>query len=606
MAKDKEIVVKRIYMLDEGTYDAKSYVVIDDGIPSHKLKKLPLSKIKGQKGDKGDKGDTGPQGADGADGRDGADGFSPEVTIEPIEPSGGNPGGYEITITSAEHPEGQTFEIYDGRDGSGGGGSYTAGDAISIAEDIISVKIGSGLELDETADHKLQVKLGKGLAFNEEQGVEAGAIEIDTDVSDVVATVQELAKAIDSQLVTNYSVAGITKIMDIGSTLKQITGVTEQFGLTVYNAFTVPINEHIRLGSADESPTLFGVYAFQSHGDPVIFGLYEYDFDTQSSDYVADTGAVYLGAGHNEFPLVHINPRMKELSSGKLYYTALHLKPQHSASGPILLTNEGMHDVSGASYTLAGLNLNPQLAVWSKDDDNHPIIDFTDPDVGLNVPDDNPQQSGRNYKYGPWSGGYARCYDMPSFYVQIRNGTPPVPHTEPFDNIDNYTLQIDSVQSIFNTTGKMVLQAVKPYLDVDIVSWDVYDCLQQDSAKYGGDVYTRGSNSWTKFVDSNNVTVQELGVVATIDGVDVYGRRYTPSSPVHLSADTTYWFAATGGGNWADIANVVRYAGNDAVTKDLYSCNNPGYVHDSTMTRATDVRGTFLSVTDSNGDTYVI
>ena len=51
MAKDKEIVVKRIYMLDEGTYDAKSYVVIDDGVPSHKLKKLPLSKIKGQKGD---------------------------------------------------------------------------------------------------------------------------------------------------------------------------------------------------------------------------------------------------------------------------------------------------------------------------------------------------------------------------------------------------------------------------------------------------------------------------------------------------------------------------------------------------------------------------
>jgi hypothetical protein len=276
----------------------------------------------------------------------------------------------------------------------------------------------------------------------------------------------------------------------------------------------------------------------------------------------------------------------------------MHLNPQHQANGPLLLANDGMN-----GQYITGLNLIPQLAVWSKDDRNHPVIDFTNPDVGLNVTD----ASGDNYVYGPWSEGFSKCYGVPSFYVQIRNGLPPTPHTAPFDNIDNYTLQIDSVQSIFNTTGKMILQAVKPYLDVDIVSWDVYDCLQQDSAKYGGDVYTRGSNSWTKFVDSNNVTVQELGVVATIDGVDVYGRRYTPSSPVHLSADTTYWFPATGGGNWADIANVVRYAGNTApVTKDLYTCNNPGYVHDSTMTRANAVRGTFLSVTDSNGNTYVI
>ena len=127
------IQVSRIYELDEGVYADNSYVVIDDGIASNKLKKLPLSKIKGTPGERGPqgpqgpKGDTGPQGpqgpkgdtgaagADGTDGADGVDGVSPDVTITPVEPSGDTPQGYEVKITDAEHPEGQTFEIHDGR-----------------------------------------------------------------------------------------------------------------------------------------------------------------------------------------------------------------------------------------------------------------------------------------------------------------------------------------------------------------------------------------------------------------------------------------------------------------------------------------------------------
>jgi len=60
---------------------------------------------------KGTKGDTG---ATGADGQDGADGVSPEVTIGTIT------GGHSVTITDADHPGGQTFNVTDGEDGQDG------------------------------------------------------------------------------------------------------------------------------------------------------------------------------------------------------------------------------------------------------------------------------------------------------------------------------------------------------------------------------------------------------------------------------------------------------------------------------------------------------
>lgn len=57
---------------------------------------------------------TGATGAPGQDGQDGADGVSPEVTIETIT------GGHSVTITDADHPGGQTFDVMDGQDGAPG------------------------------------------------------------------------------------------------------------------------------------------------------------------------------------------------------------------------------------------------------------------------------------------------------------------------------------------------------------------------------------------------------------------------------------------------------------------------------------------------------
>ena len=57
----------------------------------------------------------------GAAGQDGADGVSPEVTIATIT------GGHTVTITDADHPSGQSFNVMDGQDGSAGVGVPSGG-----------------------------------------------------------------------------------------------------------------------------------------------------------------------------------------------------------------------------------------------------------------------------------------------------------------------------------------------------------------------------------------------------------------------------------------------------------------------------------------------
>lgn len=54
----------------------------------------------------------GATGATGAPGAAGADGVSPDVTITAIT------GGHRVTITDADHPQGQTFDVMDGSGGS--------------------------------------------------------------------------------------------------------------------------------------------------------------------------------------------------------------------------------------------------------------------------------------------------------------------------------------------------------------------------------------------------------------------------------------------------------------------------------------------------------
>ena len=63
---------------------------------------------RGLKGDTGDKGDKGNKGDKGDTGSKGDDGVSPTVTVTDIT------GGHRVTITDANHPQGQPFDVMDG------------------------------------------------------------------------------------------------------------------------------------------------------------------------------------------------------------------------------------------------------------------------------------------------------------------------------------------------------------------------------------------------------------------------------------------------------------------------------------------------------------
>ena len=83
---------------------------------------------------KGAQGDPGTPGQDGADGQNGV---SPEITVTDIT------GGHRVTITDADHPTGQTFDVMDGEDGAPGTPG-TPGTAAGFGTPTISVGSGTG------------------------------------------------------------------------------------------------------------------------------------------------------------------------------------------------------------------------------------------------------------------------------------------------------------------------------------------------------------------------------------------------------------------------------------------------------------------------------
>lgn len=75
----------------------------------------------GPQGQRGETGSPGEQGPAGPRGLTGAPGVSPEVQVTAIT------GGHRVTITDAEHPTGQSFDVMDGQ----GGGSIELDDTLS-------------------------------------------------------------------------------------------------------------------------------------------------------------------------------------------------------------------------------------------------------------------------------------------------------------------------------------------------------------------------------------------------------------------------------------------------------------------------------------------
>lgn len=466
------------------------------------------------------------------------------------------------------------------------GGSYTAGDGIDITSDTISVDAGKGLGFD--SDHKLEVKVGDGLTIDDDNNV----ITIDTEVGDVVQTVEKLKQDLDTQLTVNFDMPNVDNVYDFAD--PSVIGMSNG-AVMLCQAFTVPINHDIRVDDGEtENPTLIGIYAKQAFtGKKIMLALYVYDFDTGYTDYVGDTGPVSVVHGRNEFALVHINPSITELKSSCVYYASLYL-PSNAHSNGLFLA--GCPSYSSASY----INAIPRFTVGVENIVNpntNQEIDMSNATTGrLDFNDGN-----GNYYIGPWSDNYNERPSIPRFFMQIRNGEVQEPIiVEPFTDIGSYTLKnTSSVTDVFGSTITVntstygaIFMEVTPAQDVDVTGWVCYDNYNIDERQWYGTVFD--SSFENQLSAASNGTISELGEIST----GVYGHEFTRSTPLHLTANTTYRFLVGIPHSSSDM--LVQY-NTPSVPKNLHLFES-GYNVSQwvTYSRANNVQGIDFLIKDAN------
>lgn len=416
--------------------------------------------------------------------------------------------------------------------GQGGSGTtYTAGDAIDLTNDTISVKYGKGLEI--TTDNKLQLKVGKGLTLDND----TLEVTIDNAVGEVVDTVEKLQSDLDKKITTTYPFAQITTMSDFA-----VYGVTNTSRM-IGQLFAVPIASEIR-----KDETLLCVNALQNFSGNVSFGIFEYDFaannGTGSTYWIADTGTVSIQSGENKFKLKNVLNNNYELKSSMLYYAVVAIAGNAPASGLML--------GSSPAYS-QNVNANPKYTIIVSNMDK--AIDWTTGTL-----------------QGAYFQGYNEQYDIPRLFMMLRNGegSTPIPITEPFTDIGPFTLEhqykVSNLFSMVPSAEGAIYRKVIPTQDVDIASFryvDYHGSVGQQSSfpVLLDDTYnsmkTIGDGTWT--IGNSDQT--------KIDGTH-YVHEFTFSSPVHLTANTAYWFMVGGNMNKLGDEWIITYK-TPTVTNDL-------------------------------------
>ena len=497
-----------------------------------------------------------------------------------------------VTITETTVGDTTTYDLSV----EGGSGSYTAGDGIDITSDTISVDAGKGLGFD--ADHKLEVKVGNGLTVDEDNNV----ITIDTEVGDVVETVEKLKKDLDTQITTNFDMPNISQVYDFAD---PSVSTLANGACMLCQSFTIPINHELRTTTDDaDTPTLFGIYAQQNFAHKIMLALYEYTYAAEgeehgSSTYVGDTGPVNVVQGVNEYPLKNRNPSITELRSDKVYYATLYLPNAARVNGLFLAGCPG--------YGNQSIPAEPRLScaveniTWDGQE-----LDMSDPTTTLNhyqeviIPG---QPVYYQYYIGPWQSGYNERQTAPRFYMQIRNGefNVPVIPTAPFidlgDALPHGTADQSNIPSFSPSQANSAFRDVTPLLNVTITSFEWIDGMQNAAGWAAANcVYDSGFANNLSGV-SNSVV--DLGQVVTGE-YPGYAHRITFTTPLTLTAGTTYRFlcGCTDGSPyfkvWLDPTDVIHVG------------NNGWYVVDTNVLRIDHQMGMYNKLYDNNNNHYVI
>lgn len=518
---------------------------------------------------------------------------------------------------------------------SGGGSTYTAGDGIDITNDEISVKYDNAdvedqdrnLDFGDTfgiADSYLTtgengelvnevtwqdvtlptIKAGDGISFSK-TGTET-TISMNSDVSDVVDTVEKLKKDLDTQITTNFDMPNISQVYDFADSTNWMTA---NGACMLYQAFTIPINHEVRTLTDDaDMPTLLGIYAQQSFGHKIMLALYEYQYaaageEHGSSTYVGDTGPVNVLQGVNEYPLKNRNPSITELRSDRVYYAALYL--------PSTAFVNGLYLAGCPSYGNQSVPAEPRLScateniTWENQE-----LDMTDPTTTLNhyqvieIPGRDPYYQ---YYIGPWVGGYNERWSSPRFYMQIRNGeyNEPVIPTEPFTDLGETKLPrggilASNLPNFSPSSSNSGFRDVTPMTNVTITAFEWIDNMATVGGWEAGNCVYNSDYSTNLSGVSNSVV--DLGEVFHDESYTAYRHRITFTTPITLTANVTYRFlcsAFSSSSNWI-------WSWTDPT--NVFDCGNNGWYVDwsSNVSRYSHIAGQYLKLYDNNNNHWVI
>lgn len=482
--------------------------------------------------------------------------------------------------------------------GGGGSAEYTAGDAIDITNNTINVKVNSASGIDIVND-ELVVKVGQGLAVDPASGL----IIINSEVGDVVETVEKLKKDLDTQITPNFDMPNISQVYDFA---EPSVSTLANGACMLCQAFTIPINHEIRTVSEDaDEPTLFGIYSQQGFGHKIMLALYEYTYakageEHGSSTYVGDTGPVNVVQGVNEYPLKNRNPSITELRSDRVYYATLYLPNAARVNGLML--------AGAPNYGNQSVPAEPRLScaveniTW-----NNQELNMNDPTTTLNHYQTYTIEGETYYNYyiGPWNSGYNERWTAPRFYMQIRNGeyNEPIIPTVPFVDLGNVLPtgvdQVSNLPGFTASASNSSFRDVTPLMNVTISSFEWIDDMATVAGWAAANcVYDSG---FATNLSGNSNTTTDLGSVGTVDGHTMYAHRITFNTPITLTANTTYRFLCE------CFESSSSYIFEWTTPTDVVHVGNNGwYVVNQNLTRYDNIIGKYTKITDSNNNSYVI
>lgn len=514
---------------------------------------------------------------------------------------------------------------------TGGGSSYTAGSGIEINNDVISTDIevqnaqkvsvnldfgntiqtvnsittdGSTVRTDGFNFTLPTIKAGEGISFSKVET--ETTISMDSDVGDVVGTVEKLKKDIDTQITTNFDMPNISQVYDFAD---GNNWMTHNGACMLYQAFTIPINHELRTTDDDaDTPTLLGIYAQQNFAHKIMLAIYEYTYPAEgegngSSTYVGDTGPITVLKGMNEFPLKNRNPSITELRSDKVYYASLYLPSDAFVSGLYLAGCPG--------YGNASIPAEPRLTCATENITwNGAELDLDDPTTTLNlyqviqIPGQDPYYQ---YFIGPWVGGYNERWSSPRFYMQIRNGefNIPVVPTVPFETLGDSKLPhggilASDLPNFSSSTANSGFRDVTPLTNVTITAFEWIDSKPTAGGWEAGNCVF--NSDYSTNLSGNSNTVTNLGEVYHNESYTAYAHRITFTTPITLTAGTTYRFLCS---SWSSSSDWI-WSWTDPT--DVFDATNNGWYVDwsQNVSRYSHIAGQYNKLYDSQNNHYVI